>query len=117
VDEIVVFHQLSREDIEQIVGVQIELLAERLVDHEMALELTDAGRALLVEEGFDPQFGARPLRRAIQRLIEDPLAEKMLEGAFKDRDTVLIDAQDGEIVLHLPEVAPEPAALLSGEQL
>ena len=111
VDEVVVFHELTREDIEQIVDIQLKRLAERLAEHELTLELTDAGRALLVKEGFDPQFGARPLRRAIQRLVEDPLAEKMLENQFADGDTVIIDAEEGEIVLRPARALDEPAAV------
>ena len=116
VDEIVVFHELTREDIEQIVDIQIGELNERLTEQDIVLKLTPAGRALLVEEGFDPQFGARPLRRAVQRLIEDPMAEKMLENVFGEGDVVLIDAKDDEIQL-LPETVDEPETLLSGEQL
>jgi ATP-dependent Clp protease ATP-binding subunit ClpC len=116
VDEIVVFHELTREDIEKIVTIQIKRLNEHLAEHRLTLKLTDAGRELLVKEGFDPQFGARPLRRAIQRLIEDPLSEKMLEGVFKDGDTVLVDAQDQEVVLRPAEPQDEPATLLSGER-
>ena len=100
VDEVVVFHALTREDIEQIVDIQLRQ-AQRAPggasDH--AASCTDAGRELLVKKGYDPQFGARPLRRAIQRLVEDPLSEKLLANSFKDGDTVLVDAQDGEIVL------------------
>jgi ATP-dependent Clp protease ATP-binding subunit ClpC len=115
VDEIVVFHELTRKDIEQIVDVQIAELNARLDEYQIQVQLTDAGRAVLVQEGFDPQFGARPLRRAIQRLVEDPLAEKMLEGLFVEGDTVLIDAEDGSIVLR-EAVLDEPAASLAGKQ-
>ncbi len=117
VDETVVFHGLSRHDVEQIVDIQLRQLNERLGDHQVRLVLTEAGREGLVEEGFDPQFGARPLRRAIQRHIEDQLAEKMLEGVFNDGDVVIIDADEGEIVLRLPETEGEPEALLSGEKI
>ncbi|MBM3187964.1 MAG: ATP-dependent Clp protease ATP-binding subunit [Chloroflexi bacterium] len=122
VDEVVVFHELTRSDIEQIVDIQLRLLSQRLAEHQITLELTEAGRALLVKEGFDPQFGARPLRRAIQRLVEDALAEKMLEHVFADGDTVVIDAVGDEIVLRPPAVLNEPETVgfsdpaLSGEQ-
>ncbi len=87
-------------------------LNERLADNGIRLELTEAARELLVNEGYDPQFGARPLRRAVQRLLEDPLAEKVLEHGLSEGDVVLADAQEGAIV---PAAAaePEPAPLLS----
>ncbi|TEU08716.1 MAG: ATP-dependent Clp protease ATP-binding subunit [Anaerolineales bacterium] len=116
VDEIVVFHQLSKEDISQIVDIQLALLNERLAEHGITVMLTDAGRDLLVAKGYDPQFGARPLRRAIQRSVEDPLAEKMLEQAFGDGDVVLVDAEDDEILLRPSETTGEPETALSGEQ-
>jgi len=116
VDEIVVFHELSKGDIGKIVDIQIQRVNERLAEHNMTLKLTQAGREALVEKGFDPQFGARPLRRAIQRFIEDPLAEKLLENVFKEGDTILVDAKDGEIILRPAEKVDEPETLLSGGQ-
>ena len=116
VDEVVVFHELTRTDIEQIVDIQLRRLNERLVDHQLTVHCTPAGAELLVKEGFDPQFGARPLRRAIQRLIEDPLAEKMLQGDFKDGDLVLVDEHEGELVLRGAEPQDEPATELFGQQ-
>ncbi|MBC7237887.1 MAG: AAA family ATPase, partial [Chloroflexi bacterium] len=116
VDEIVVFHELTRKDIEKIVDIQIRELNERLGEYHLNLQLTDAGRALLVKEGFDPQFGARPLRRAIQRMVEDPLAEKMLQGVFTEGDTILIDAKEDEIDLRRAYPVDEPETSLAGEQ-
>ena len=117
VDEVVVFHELLREDIEKIVDIQLSQINDRIADHGLRLEITDAGREALVTEGFDPQFGARPLRRALQRLVEDPLAERMLQGEFKEGDSVLIDADDEGVVLRSAEPLDEPETLLSGEQL
>ena len=116
VDEVVVFHELTRSDIEKIVAIQLESLTDRLVDHNITVECTDAGRDRLVSEGYDPQFGARPLRRAIQRLVEDKLAEEMLNGRIKDGDTVLVDAEADEIVLRSKENREVPTILLSGQQ-
>ncbi len=116
VDEVVVFHELKREDIEQIVDIQLRRLNERLEEHELTLKITDAARELLVEEGFDPQFGARPLRRAIQRLIEDPLAEELL-GLEDGVTGVVADAEDNEIVFKFSHEVDEPATLFSGEKL
>ncbi len=115
VDEVVVFHELTRSDIEQIVEIQLRLLNDRLAEQNATLELTDAARELLVTEGFDPQYGARPLKRAIQRLIEDPLAERLL-GLEPATRTVVADAQDGEIVFETREDIAEPETLLSGEK-
>jgi ATP-dependent Clp protease ATP-binding subunit ClpC len=108
VDEVLVFHELTRADITDIVGIQIKQLNERLAEHHIKVVCTDAGREALVKEGYDPQFGARPLRRAIQRHVEDELAEKMLESVFKEGDVVLVDAENDRIVLRLPEAASEP---------
>ncbi|NLD73351.1 MAG: ATP-dependent Clp protease ATP-binding subunit [Chloroflexi bacterium] len=116
IDEIVIFHGLEKRHIAEIVGIQLEALNARLVDTNIHLQLTDAGRDLLVDQGYEPQFGARPLRRAIQRLVEDPLAEKVLEHEFAEGDVVLVDAQNGEVVLRLPDEEPEPAPILSDEQ-
>ncbi len=116
VDEVVVFHELSRADIEQIVDIQVRLLNQRLGEHDVTIEITDAAKELLVNEGFDPQFGARPLRRAIQRLLEDPLAEKLL-GRESTVVRVIADAKDDKIVFEFIEAVDEPATLLSGEKL
>jgi ATP-dependent Clp protease ATP-binding subunit ClpC len=98
VDEIIVFHPLSQEDLQKIVGVMIRRLSERLAEQGLTLEVTDAARALIAKEGYDPQFGARPLRRAIQRLVEDPLAEEILAGRIERTGHVRVDAQDGKVV-------------------
>ncbi len=96
VDEIIIFHSLSREHIGQIVDIQMEMLGKRLASRHLKIELTEAARDLIVDEGFDPNYGARPLKRAIQNRILDPLALKVLEGVFSDGDTVIVDAADGE---------------------
>ena len=116
VDEIVVFHALSRVNIEQIVDIQLELVTQRLADHHITIQLSAAGRELLVREGYDPQYGARPLKRAIQRLIEDELADGLLDGSFTDGDVVVVDALNTEIILRHPEPQAEPATLLYGEK-
>jgi ATP-dependent Clp protease ATP-binding subunit ClpB len=98
IDEIVVFKPLGREEIGRIVSIQIAHLMKRLADKRITLTLTPAAEELLAREGYDPVYGARPLKRAIQRLVQDPLALKLLEGVFKDGDTVVADAKQGEIV-------------------
>ncbi len=99
IDEIIVFHSLTREEIRQIVDLMIGRLAKSLEDRQMRIELTDAGRELLAERGFDPQYGARPLRRTIQKLVENPISSAILRGEFKEGDTIVVDAEEGEVVL------------------
>src|SRR5213596_3259828 len=97
IDEIVVLEALSREQISAIVDLQLGRLRERLAARGISLELTDAAKEALAEAGWDPAYGARPLKRAIQRLVENPLALRLLEGDFADGDTIRVDAEDGEI--------------------
>jgi ATP-dependent Clp protease ATP-binding subunit ClpB len=111
VDEIVEFKALSREQIAEIVEHQLARLRDRLAERRIAIELTDAAKEMLAEAGWDPAYGARPLKRAIQRLVENPLALRLLEGDFADGDTIRIDARDGEIVFQKePVQAPAAAA-------
>jgi len=95
VDEIVVFHTLTPEHIEKIVDLQIRDVGQRLAEQGLGIELTDAARQWLAQEGYDPQFGARPLRRVIQRTMENPLSARILSGEFKEGDTVVVDVGAG----------------------
>ncbi len=95
VDEIITFHGLTRENLMQIVDIQIGRMARRLEDRKFTIELTTAAKEFLVETGYDPSFGARPLKRAIQRYIEDPLALEILEGNFSEGDHILVDKAMG----------------------
>ena len=97
IDEIVVFEELTREQIGEIVELQLARLRERLAERRIELELTVAAKEALAEAGWDPAYGARPLKRAIQRLVENPLALRLLEGEFADGDRVVVDAADGEL--------------------
>jgi len=106
IDEIVVFQPLSREQIGEIVELQLGRLRERLAEREITLELTDAAKETLADAGWDPAYGARPLKRAIQRMLENPLALRLLEGDFHDGDTIRVDAADGGLRF---ERAGEPA--------
>ena len=110
IDEIVEFKPLSRDQLSDIVELQLARLRERLADRGLSLELTDAAKEVLAEAGWDPTYGARPLKRAIQRLIENPLALRLLEGDFGEGDTVRVDAQDGELAFERAETAA-PAAV------
>jgi len=96
IDDTIVFHQLSKTEIVQIVDLMINLLDERLKDRDISLDLTQSARELLAERGYDSSMGARPLRRTIQREIEDPLSEKMLFGEITPGSIVLVDVVDGE---------------------
>jgi len=98
VDEIIVFHALNKEHINSIVDLMVKEVSKRLLEQDLHLEATSEAKEVLTQEGFDPDFGARPLRRAIQRLIENPLADEILSGTFKEGDNVLVDAKDNKIV-------------------
>jgi len=98
IDEIVEFEPLSRDQLADIVELQLARLRERLADRGLSIELTDAAKELIAEAGWDPAFGARPLKRAIQRLVENPLAVQLLEGAFAEGDTIRVDAPGEELV-------------------
>ncbi|HET8579319.1 MAG TPA: ATP-dependent chaperone ClpB [Methylomirabilota bacterium] len=98
IDEIVIFKPLGRDEIAAIVDIQARHLARRLADKRITLELTPAAKELLAREGYDPVYGARPLKRTIQRMIQDPLALRLLNGEFAEGDTVVADAAKGEIV-------------------
>jgi ATP-dependent Clp protease ATP-binding subunit ClpB len=98
IDEIVIFHALGLEQIERIVEIQLRGLRQRLAERKMRLELTDAAKELVAREGFDPVYGARPLKRTIQKDLVQPLAVRMLQGQFADGDHIVVDAApDGEL--------------------
>jgi ATP-dependent Clp protease ATP-binding subunit ClpB len=108
VDEVVEFEPLTREQLAEIVELQLERLHARLADRGIHLELTDAAKETLAEAGWDPTYGARPLKRALQRMVENPLAMRLLEGVFADGDRIRVDAQNGELVFEKVGAA-EPA--------
>jgi len=110
IDEIVEFHPLSREQIGEIVEHQLLRLRERLAARGLQLEVTDAAKEVVAEAGWDPAYGARPLKRALQRLIENPLALRLLGHEFEEGDTVLVDARDGELVFEKAGAAVPAAA-------
>jgi ATP-dependent Clp protease ATP-binding subunit ClpB len=101
IDEVVIFHPLSEYEIATIVDLQLALVEARLADRRIRLKATAAAKKLLAVEGFDPQFGARPLKRTIQRSVVDPLSARLLEGGVKDGSEVTVDAKDGAVVLHV----------------
>lgn len=109
-DGVIVFHALTKENLRQIVNLELNKVAERLHDHNLTLRATDAALDLLAEEGYDPDMGARPLRRVIQQKIEDRLSDAVLANEFEDGDTILVDVvtDEKEVVLRREEKAPEP---------
>jgi ATP-dependent Clp protease ATP-binding subunit ClpB len=110
IDEIVEFEPLSREQLAEIVELQLRRLRERLAERGLGLELTDEAKEVIAEAGWDPAYGARPLKRALQRLVENPLALRLLEGEFAEGDTVRVDARGGELTFEKVESAAEVAA-------
>ncbi len=111
IDEVIVFHPLTREEILQIVDLMLDRVRQRLKERNISLECTDAARELLADMGYDPAYGARPLRRVIQKHVENPIASAILRGEFTDGDTILLDAEDGKLTLRLKlEEAPAAAA-------
>jgi ATP-dependent Clp protease ATP-binding subunit ClpB len=108
IDEVVEFKALTREQLAEIVELQLERLRARLAERGIALELTEAAKETLAEAGWDPTYGARPLKRALQRMVENPLAMRLLEGDFTEGDRVRVDAQNGELVFEKAGAA-EPA--------
>ncbi len=105
IDDIIVFHPLDREQLAEIIGLQLRRVEKLLAERGIGLEVTDAARQLVAEEGYDPAFGARPLKRAVQRLIQNPLAVRILEGEFDEGDTVRVDRAEGR-----PELTFQKAA-------
>ena len=114
IDEVIVFHELSRDEVVQIVDLMVRRVSDQLMSQGIALELTDAAKVLLAEKGYDPTLGARPLRRAIQQQIEDPLSERILWKEFRVGETVVVDVEDGEIVFRAVEGLQPPPVELAG---
>jgi ATP-dependent Clp protease ATP-binding subunit ClpC len=117
IDEVIVFHSLSRDDVKAIVDLMMKRVREQLKSKDLEIELTDGAKDLLAEKGYDVALGARPLRRTIQRLVEDPLSEKLLWKEFKAGQTVIVDARDGEVSFEPAPVPPEtPPVELAGTE-
>jgi ATP-dependent Clp protease ATP-binding subunit ClpB len=105
IDETIIFNNLGREEIKAIVEIQLKRLRQNLAHRKISLDLSERAQALIVEKGYDPVYGARPLKRTIQRLIQDPLAVKILAGEFKEGDSVKIDATGEELSFSRGSVA------------
>ncbi|MDH3359362.1 MAG: AAA family ATPase, partial [Desulfobulbaceae bacterium] len=96
IDEIIIFHALGKEHLAKIVDLQVQLLTNRLAEQKFAIKLSESAKQFLIEVGYDPAYGARPLKRAIQRHVQDGLAMKILEGSFNEGDTIVVDHVEGE---------------------
>jgi ATP-dependent Clp protease ATP-binding subunit ClpB len=106
VDEVIIFNSLTREQLVRIVDIQLQRLQKLLEARHISLEVTRAAKEYLAEIGYDPVYGARPLKRAIQRELQDPLAMRLLRGEFGEEDTIRVDARDGHLVFErVPAVA------------
>jgi ATP-dependent Clp protease ATP-binding subunit ClpB len=110
VDEIIIFRPLTMEHIKQIVDIQIEYLRKRLAEKKLDIELTERAKELLAREGYDPIYGARPLKRTIQRLIQDPLATEILKGTFKEEEIIVVDVDKNNQIVFTKKQAKKRAA-------
>jgi ATP-dependent Clp protease ATP-binding subunit ClpC len=106
-DATIVFKSLTKEEIKQIVDLELDKVRERLTEHDIALKVTDAAKTCLADEGYNPEYGARPLRRVIQYRVEDSLSDALLSGQFESGDTILVDVEDDEIVLRTDSKEPK----------
>src|SRR5262249_19381461 len=112
IDDIIVFNSLTREHLGRIVDIQLNNVGKLLKDRKVRLEVTEPAREVIINEGYDPQYGARPMKRAIQRLVSDPLALKLINGDFEEGDTILVNAAPGSAELtftKLVSVGPVPS--------
>jgi ATP-dependent Clp protease ATP-binding subunit ClpC len=110
VDSVIVFHALNKGQIADIVDLELAKVATRLADYEIQIRTTEEARIHLAELGYDPEMGARPLKRVIQNKVEDYLSDSLLSGKFTNGEKILIDVQDGEVVLRLDEAKEEDEA-------
>src|SRR5947207_10952259 len=109
-DEIIVFHSLGKPELLQIVELEVGKVLTRIKAKEVHIKLTESAKEFLIEKGYDPQYGARPMRRAVERYLEDPLAEELLRGNVKGGDTVEVVAENGKLVFRSTAETTAPAA-------
>jgi len=114
IDDVIVFHELTTAEITEIVDLLVRRVREQLESQGLGFDLTQGAKVLLANKGYDPALGARPLRRAIQRMVEDPLSEKILWKEFRAGDTIVIDAEGDEIVFRSIEGIEPPPVELAG---
>ncbi|HEX9236050.1 MAG TPA: ATP-dependent Clp protease ATP-binding subunit [Actinomycetota bacterium] len=116
IDEVIVFHSLSRDDVKSIVDLMMKRVREQLKSKDVDIELTDQAKDVLADKGYDASLGARPLRRTIQRMVEDPLSEKLLWKEFKAGQTIIVDVRDGDIFFEAAPVSPDIPPVEFAEQ-
>jgi ATP-dependent Clp protease ATP-binding subunit ClpC len=109
-DETIVFHSLGKPELLRIVDLEVNKVLKRIKAKEVHLELNQSAKEFLIEKGYDPQYGARPMRRAVERYLEDPLAEELLRGHVKAGDKVEVVAIDGKLSFQVPESHPQSSA-------
>ncbi|MEW6231028.1 MAG: AAA family ATPase [Chloroflexota bacterium] len=115
VDEIIIFQALTQEELLRIVDLEVKKVAQRITEHGLNIELSPAAKEWLAKEGYDPQFGARPLKRVIQRTVENPLAKRLLSGEFKSGDTIMVDLTEDRLTFSKKEIEVQRgAAILAG---
>jgi ATP-dependent Clp protease ATP-binding subunit ClpC len=118
IDDTIVFHELTKDEVTEIIDMMIQRLRDQLETQGLKLEITPAAKYLVVDKGYDPTLGARPLRRALQRLVEDPLSEKILWKEFRAGETIIVDAEgegeEREIVFRSVEGIEPPPVELAG---
>jgi len=114
IDEVIVFHELTKDEITEIVDLYMRRVREQLESQGLSVELTRSAKYMVVENGYDSTMGARPLRRALQRLVEDPLSEKILWKEFRAGDTIIVDSENGEITFRAMEHFEPPPVELAG---
>ncbi len=114
IDEVIVFHELSRDEVTEIVDLMMRRVRDQLESQGLSVELTRAAKYLVVERGYDAMMGARPLRRALQRFVEDPLSEKILWKEFRAGDTIIVDVENGDITFRAMEQVEPPPVELAG---
>ena len=108
IDEIIVFHPLDEAELKQIAGLILSDLQKQVEDQEMKLDVSEAVKEKVIKEGFDPKFGARPLRRSVQQLLENPLSNEIIAGKFKEGDSISADVVDGKIVFEKVSTRVKP---------
>jgi len=109
-DDLIVFHTLGKPELLTIVDLEVKKVAARILLKEITIVLDEKAKEFLIEKGSDPQYGARPMRRAVERHLEDPMAEEILRGTVKSGDIAHVTVEDGKLVFHMPAAAEEPAA-------
>ena len=114
IDDVIVFHELSKDEVTVIIDLMMQRVRGQLEAQGLSIELTRPAKYLVVEKGYDPTMGARPLRRALQRMVEDPLSERILSKEFSAGDTIIVDADNGEVTFRVMEHFEPPPVELAG---